>query len=36
MSPETLAGLAIIEMLILFAGVTVNHVLYAREYERRK
>ena len=36
MHPETLAGLAIIGMLILFAGVTVNHVLSVREYERRK
>ena len=36
MNPETLAGLAIGWMLILFAGVTVNHVLSVREYGRRK
>ena len=36
MTPETLAGLAIIGILILSAGVTVNHVLSVREYERRR
>lgn len=36
MSPETLAGLAIGWMLILFTGATVNHVLSVREYERRR
>lgn len=36
MAPETLAGLAIGWMLILFAGVTVNHIEAVREYERRR
>lgn len=36
MNPETLAGLAIGWMLILFAGVTVNHILCVQEYERRR
>lgn len=36
MSPETLAGLAIGWMLILFAGLVCNHIEAIREYERRK
>jgi len=36
MNPETLAGLAIGFLAILFVGVIANHVEAVREYERRK